>query len=133
MGELYKRHQIEILVTVVQNEGSAKSAVMNCISMALVNAGVAMRDLLVSCTVGALNGRVVTDPNEEEERDLANEFVISYLRESQTLDCVELRKAKLREEGLKELHGAAVGSCEELYGRLRRALLEYSVKKMLIF
>ncbi len=66
MGDLYKKHQIEILVTVVQNEGSAKSAVMNCISMALVNAGVAMRDLLVSCTVGALHGRVITDPNEEE-------------------------------------------------------------------
>jgi exosome complex component RRP41 len=70
--ELYKKHQIEISVTVIQNEGSAKSAVMNCISMALVNAGVAMRDLLVSCTVGMIGSRVLVDPNEEEEYEIVN-------------------------------------------------------------
>lgn len=63
MADLYKKNQIEILVTVLQNEGSAKSAVMNCISIALVNAGICMKDMLVSCTVGMLNAQVIVDPN----------------------------------------------------------------------
>jgi exosome complex component RRP41 len=133
IADIYKKHQIEIVVTVIQNEGSAKSAVMNCISLALINAGVCMRDILISCTVGSLNGRILVDPNDEEEYEVTNEFIISYLRESHNLDCLELKKAKLREEQLKELHGAAIRSCEELYGRVRKALLNYSVKKMLIF
>lgn len=50
----------------LQNEGSAKSTVMNCICLALANAGIAMRDLLISCTVGTLNSKVLVDPNEDE-------------------------------------------------------------------
>lgn len=53
---------------------------MNCISLALINAGICMRDILISCTVGSLNGKVLVDPNDEEEYDISNEFVISYLR-----------------------------------------------------
>ena len=84
-------------MTVLQNEGGAKSAVMNCISIALTNAGICMKDMLVSCTVGTLNTRIVVDPSEEEEYELANEFVISYLSGSNNLDCVELKKAKIKE------------------------------------
>ena len=40
---------------------------LNCISLALVDAGICMRDLVVSCTVGSLLGRTVIDTNEEEE------------------------------------------------------------------
>ena len=64
IADIYKKHQIEIFVTVIQNEGSAKSAVMNCISLALINAGICMRDILISCTVGSLNGKVLVDPND---------------------------------------------------------------------
>ena len=111
MADLYKKNQIEILVTVLQNEGGAKSAVMNCISIALINAGICMRDMLVSCTVGMLSTRVVVDPNESEEYDLSNEFVISYLPGSKQLDCVELKKAKIKEESLREIYRVAVSSC----------------------
>ena len=72
LADLYKKNQIEILVTVLQNEGSAKSAVMNCISIALTNAGICMRDMLVSCTVGTMNTRILVDPNEDEEYDISN-------------------------------------------------------------
>ena len=85
----------------IQNEGSAKSAVMNCISLALMNAGIAMKDMLVSCTVGMIGPRIIVDPSENEEYDLVNEFVISYLPGSQNLDCVELKKAKIKEDMLR--------------------------------
>jgi exosome complex component RRP41 len=72
VGEIYKKNEIEIVVTVIQNEGSAKSAVMNCITLALVNAGICMKDLLISCTVGYENGRLLIDTNEEEEYEVSN-------------------------------------------------------------
>ena len=36
---------------------------MNCISMALMNAGIGMRDMLVSCTVGTIATKIYVDPN----------------------------------------------------------------------
>ena len=58
-----KKSQIEILVTVLQNEGSSKSAVMNSISMGLMNAGISMKDTVISCTVGMIGGQIMVDPN----------------------------------------------------------------------
>ena len=63
IGETYKKSQIEIIVSVIQNEGSAKSAVFNCISLALINAGISMKDLIVSCTVGTINGAIMVAVN----------------------------------------------------------------------
>ncbi len=45
---------------------------MNCITLGLASAGICMRDLLVSCTVGTHNGNYIIDTNEEEEYDTAN-------------------------------------------------------------
>lgn len=59
--------------------------------------------------------------------------MISYLPGSKNLDCVELKKAKIKEESLREIYRVAVGSCEELYGRMRKAMVASSLKNMLIF
>lgn len=64
---------------------------------------------------------------------MANEFIISYLHGSQSIDCVELKKAKIKEETLKQIHRFAVTSCQVLYRRIRQALIDYSIQKMLIF
>ena len=63
MGEHYSKSQIGIIVTVIQNQGSAKSTVMNCISVGLANAGVSMKDVMVASTVAQLNGQMIVDPN----------------------------------------------------------------------
>ena len=65
--DTYARSQIEVTVSVIENEGSAKSCVMNCITLGLTNAGICMKDLLVSCTVGSHNGQYLVDTNDEEE------------------------------------------------------------------
>ena len=120
-------------MSVLQNEGSSKSAVLNCISMALVDAGITLKDLIVSCTVGTIGGETVVDMTSEEEYDSTNEFVMSYLPGSRELDCLELRKAKLSEEGLRSLHGKGIAACQELYQLLRGALMDYSIRRMLIY
>jgi exosome complex component RRP41 len=43
----------------IQNDGSSKSAILNCITLALVNAGIAMKDFLVSSTVGYKNESIL--------------------------------------------------------------------------
>jgi exosome complex component RRP41 len=45
---------------VIQNDGSSKSAVFNAVTLALLDAGVPMKDFLVSTTVGNLNGRIMS-------------------------------------------------------------------------
>ena len=44
--------EIQVSVCVIQNDGSSKSAVFNAITLALLDAGIPMKDFLVSTTVG---------------------------------------------------------------------------------
>ena len=49
---LYPRSSISIHLNVISNDGGLLSACINATTLALVNAGIPMSDLLVSCTVG---------------------------------------------------------------------------------
>lgn len=49
------KSEIDIIVTVIQGDGSAKSAIFNAVTMALMDAGISMKDLVVSATVGINN------------------------------------------------------------------------------
>lgn len=59
--------------------------------------------------------------------------MISYLPGSRNLDCVELKKAKIKEDTLKDIYAMAVRGCQEMYGVMRKSLLADSLKSMLIF
>jgi ribonuclease PH len=92
-----------------------------------------MRDLLISCTAGYWNRNILIDTNEEEEFDLENELIISYLPNEKKIDGLELKNAKLREEEFKNIERVVLNGCQELFKRLRKVLLDYAHKKMLVF
>ncbi len=92
-----------------------------------------MRDLLISCTAGYWNRNILIDTNEEEEFDLENELIISYLPNEKKIDGLELKNAKLREEEFNNIERVVLNGCQELFKRLRKVLLDYAHKKMLVF
>jgi hypothetical protein len=55
MLELYPRSQIDLQVFVLESDGSYKSAAFNAVSLAIMNAGIAMKDFLVATNSGLLN------------------------------------------------------------------------------
>ena len=52
--EQYPRSQINLQVFVLQADGAFRSAAFNAVSLALMDAGIAMRDFLVATTGGLL-------------------------------------------------------------------------------
>ena len=54
MLENYPRSQIDLQVFVLQHDGGYRSAAFNAVSLALMNAGMEMRDLLASTTAGLI-------------------------------------------------------------------------------
>lgn len=57
----YPASQIQIYVEVLQHDGSEKAAVINAACLALADASVAMRDVVVALSVGVLDTQVVCD------------------------------------------------------------------------
>jgi exosome complex component RRP41 len=52
----YPNTQIDVCLTVLQDDGAKLTACINAASLAVIDAGIAMTDLLVACTVGVLKG-----------------------------------------------------------------------------
>ncbi len=61
MLELYAKSQIDIHLFVLENDGGYKSAAFNATSLALMDAGIQMRDLPISTTAGLLGSVAVLD------------------------------------------------------------------------
>lgn len=64
---LYPRAQIDIYVEVLQADGGVLPAAINAATLALVDAGVPMLDLVCACTAGLVEGEPILDLNYAEE------------------------------------------------------------------
>lgn len=66
--ELYPRSQIDIFVEVLQVDGSDYCASVNASTLALIDAGIPIKNYAIGCTVSLIN-KLTTD--EEEDKMLA--------------------------------------------------------------
>ncbi len=68
----YMKSQIKVTACILHSDGGTKSALINCMTLALIDAGISMKEFLLSCTLGELNGELIIDPDEEEQYELQN-------------------------------------------------------------
>ncbi|XP_071506164.1 exosome complex component MTR3-like [Diadema antillarum] len=61
------KSQVDVFVTVLENDGSALAAAITCASVAVANAGIEMYDIVIGCTVRQAGKSVLLDPTEVEE------------------------------------------------------------------
>jgi exosome complex component RRP41 len=62
----YVNSQISIYLTVIQADNNEFSSCINATTLALIDAGIQMRDYLISVSLGYLERTIVVDPNDIE-------------------------------------------------------------------
>lgn len=65
--ERFPNSQIDIVVTVLSADGGTRCAAINAVTLALVDAGIPMKDLVVACAAGRVDDRVLLDLNFAED------------------------------------------------------------------
>ncbi|XP_041354122.1 exosome complex component MTR3-like [Gigantopelta aegis] len=63
----FPKAQVNIYITVLQNDGSALAASITCASVALADAEIEMYDLVAGCSSRVFGGHVLMDPTDHEE------------------------------------------------------------------
>lgn len=82
----YPSSQIQIHVEVLRTDGGEMAAVLNCASLALADAGIAMRDAVVAVTIGVLDGTTVAvDLTATEARSQCPSATIAVLGHQQDM------------------------------------------------
>ena len=75
----YPRSVIDVYAEVLEADGGTRTACVNAATVALVDAGIPMRDLVSSCAAGLVDGQVVLDLGDYEDKEGESDIPIAYM------------------------------------------------------
>lgn len=67
--EYYPKTLIDIVIQVLAADGGTRCASINAASLALADAGIALRDIVSAVAVGKIEGKIVLDLNDVEDKE----------------------------------------------------------------
>ncbi|MEM0276244.1 exosome complex exonuclease Rrp41 [Pyrobaculum sp.] len=119
--EQYPRSRIDVFIEIIQADGSTRVASLTAASLALADAGIYMRDLVVGVSVGLVDGVVVLDLNGLEDNYGEGDLPVGYMPNLKRFVLLQLDGAWKREVFLQALNLAVKGA-EYVYQIARDAL-----------
>lgn len=123
----YPRSQIDIYVQVLQNDGGALVAAINAAGLALINAGVAMSDLVVACNVGFVDETFVVDANALESAADRPELTVAMLCHSGKLSSCQLDSKLPNGESFEKALEYAMAGARQIFEVLEPEVRNYSL------
>lgn len=124
----FPKAQVNVYVTVLQNDGSPLAASLTCASVALANAGIEMYDLVVGCSARITPSEVFIDPTESEDykaendNEAGNGSVTLGLMPSLNQVSAITSKGEVEFELLNKGTKQCVDVCQKLYPVLQQAV-----------
>ena len=132
--EYYPRTSVDIFIEVLQADGGTRCAGLTAASLALADAGIPMRDLVVACAAGKVEGRLVVDLTDLEDKGgeadlplalMPNLNAITLLQMDGGLTIDEFEKAaNLALDGCKHLYTLQKETLKSKYVAVKEAVEE---------
>ncbi len=123
--EEFPRMMVDIFVEVIQADGGTRTAGITAASLALADAGIPMADLIAATAVGKVEGQLVLDINELEDKygeaDMPvaiapnlNSIVLLQLNGRMTVE--EMFKGlEMAQEAIKKIHSLQIDALKNKY------------------
>ncbi|KAK2197373.1 bifunctional Exoribonuclease [Babesia duncani] len=125
LAHLYKKLVLHVIINVINADGALKAAVLNATCVALVDAGIALRDMISSCTAVYLNSRILIDPNQQESNASIVELTLSTCVTSQEIAYIDL-KSRYAIDDVNELMKACIQGASQFTYHAKTKLLNYA-------
>lgn len=127
LRHLYPRTQIDLAIEVIQSDGGLFSACVNVLSLALIDAGIAVSDFVVSCNAALIQHQYFQDLNYQEENSSTSSnypnLTIAYMPRTKKLNFIQL-ECKLPLVEFERLIKTAKKGCEQVYEILQESAYE---------
>lgn len=121
--EDYPRTAIQIYVEVLQSDGGSRVAGITAAALAVADAGINMRDLVVGCAVGKVDGKVVLDLNDTEDKEGSGDMPFAFMPNYNQVTLLQLDGLFTPAEFKQALEMATEGA-KKVYAFQREALLK---------
>jgi len=127
--ELYPRTGVDVFIEVLQADGGTRCAAITAAALAIADAGVPMRDLVVGCAAGKVDDTVVLDLYDAEDKLGAADVPVAYMPALNAITLLQM-DGILEPAEFEKAVGMAMEGCKKIYEMQKEALkTKYMVVK----
>jgi exosome complex component RRP41 len=119
--EYFPRTSIDIFIEVLQADGSTRCAAISAASLALVDAGIPMRDLVASIAVGKVEGQLVLDVQDKEDKEGESDMPMAYMPSKNAVTLLQMDGQITHDEFLRSIELLKKG-CLDVYKMQKEAI-----------
>lgn len=119
--EYYPRTSIDIFIEVLQADGGTRCAGITVASLALADGGIPMRDLVVACAAGKVDGRLVLDLSDLEDKGGEADVPLALMPNLNAITLLQMDGGLTIDEFEKAVN-LALDGCRQLYTLQKEAL-----------
>jgi exosome complex component RRP41 len=119
--EYYPRTSIDLFIEVLQANGGTRCSGITVASLALADAGIPMRDLIAACAAGKVEGQLVLDLNDEEDKKGEADVPVAYTPNLNVITLLQM-DGQLTLEEFEQTVNLSLEGCKQLYAMQKEAL-----------
>jgi len=119
--ERYPRSVIDVYAEILEADGGTRTACINAASVALVDAGIPVRDLVASCAAGKIDGQLVLDLGDYEDKEGDADVPLAYMPKTEHVTLLQM-DGVLSQDDFNGCIDLAIEGCKQIYEVQREAL-----------
>jgi len=119
--EQFPRTSIDLFIEVLQADGGTRCAGIAVASLALADAGIPIKDLVVACAAGKADGYLVLDLNDIEDKEGEADVPVAYMPNFNAVTLLQM-DGLLTIEEFKQSLNLALDGCKQIYEIQKEAL-----------
>lgn len=121
MSEYFPRATIDIFIEVLQADAGTRCAGITAASLALADAGIPMRELVAACAAGKIEGKVVLDLSDIEDKQGDADLPVALMPKSNVISLLQM-DGSLSEDEFRQALDMSTNACRQIYEMQREAL-----------
>ena len=119
--DLYPRSGIDIFIEVLQADGGTRCASITAAALAIADAGIPMRDLVVACAAGKVEDKVVLDLMDTEDKVGVADVPVAFMPNLNAVTLLQM-DGILAPEEFENAVNLAIEGCKKIYVMQKEAL-----------
>ncbi|HUS79404.1 MAG TPA: exosome complex exonuclease Rrp41 [Patescibacteria group bacterium] len=119
--ERYPRSAIDVYAEIIQADGGTRTACINAATVALVDAGIPMRDLVASCAAGKMDDNLILDLGDYEDKEGQADIPVAYMPKLNKITLLQMDGMVSKDE-FESCVNMAIDGCNQIYEIQREAL-----------
>ena len=119
--EYYPKTSIQVYIEILQADGGTRCAGITTASLALADAGIPMRDLVVACAAGKADGKLLVDLMDTEDKVGEADVPVAFMPNLNAITLLQM-DGSLSVDEFENAVNMAIDGCKQLYVLQKEAL-----------